>query len=178
MLFWSLVRKISWMSAWQSNILTWRISWTEDPAGLQSTGSQRVGHDWSNIAWMHSRYCLLSFVLTWMTPFNENHAVYFLRFYLSGKFINYLPFLKGSFVMCGIVLYYFFPLAQITSFHCILPCKVSAEKSVDKFIEVPRYMTSHFSSVFSRFSVIDFEKFDHNMLQFESLWIFFLLALC
>ena len=27
-----------------SNILAWRISWTEKPGGLQSTGSQRVGH--------------------------------------------------------------------------------------------------------------------------------------
>ena len=26
-----------------SNILAWRIPWTEDPGGLQSTGSQRVG---------------------------------------------------------------------------------------------------------------------------------------
>ena len=25
-----------------SNILTWRISWTEEPGGLQSMGSQRV----------------------------------------------------------------------------------------------------------------------------------------
>ena len=30
-----------------SSILAWRISWTEEPGGLQSTGSQRVGHDWS-----------------------------------------------------------------------------------------------------------------------------------
>ena len=28
-----------------SSILTWRIPWTEEPGGLQSTGSQRVGHD-------------------------------------------------------------------------------------------------------------------------------------
>ena len=28
-----------------SNILAWRIRWTEDPGGLQSIGSQRVGHD-------------------------------------------------------------------------------------------------------------------------------------
>ena len=28
-----------------SNILAWRIPWTEEPGGLQSTGSQRVGHD-------------------------------------------------------------------------------------------------------------------------------------
>ena len=26
-------------------ILAWRILWTEEPGGLQSTGSQRVGHD-------------------------------------------------------------------------------------------------------------------------------------
>ena len=28
-----------------SSILAWRIPWTEEPGGLQSKGSQRVGHD-------------------------------------------------------------------------------------------------------------------------------------
>ena len=28
-----------------SSILAWRIPWTEDLCGLQSMGSQRVGHD-------------------------------------------------------------------------------------------------------------------------------------
>ena len=28
------------------SILAWRIPWTEELSGLQSTGSQRVGHDW------------------------------------------------------------------------------------------------------------------------------------
>ena len=32
--------------ATHSTILAWRIPWTEEPGGLQSTGSQRVGHDW------------------------------------------------------------------------------------------------------------------------------------
>ena len=27
------------------SILAWRIPWTEEPGGLRSTGSQRVGHD-------------------------------------------------------------------------------------------------------------------------------------
>ena len=27
------------------SILVWRITWTEEPGGLQSIGSQRVGHD-------------------------------------------------------------------------------------------------------------------------------------
>ena len=31
--------------ATHSSILAWRIPWTEEPAGLQSTGLQRVGHD-------------------------------------------------------------------------------------------------------------------------------------
>ena len=29
------------------SILAWRIPWTEEPAGLQSMGSQRVGHYWA-----------------------------------------------------------------------------------------------------------------------------------
>ena len=33
--------------ATQSSILAWRIPWTEEPGGLQSTGSQRIGHDWA-----------------------------------------------------------------------------------------------------------------------------------
>ena len=28
-----------------STILAWEIPWTEEPGGLQSMGSQRVGHD-------------------------------------------------------------------------------------------------------------------------------------
>ena len=31
--------------ATHSSILAWRIAWTEEPGGLQSTGSQRVGHN-------------------------------------------------------------------------------------------------------------------------------------
>ena len=30
-----------------SSILAWRIPWREEPGRLQSTGSQRVGHDWA-----------------------------------------------------------------------------------------------------------------------------------
>ena len=28
-----------------SNILAWKIPWTEEPGGLQSMGLQRLGHD-------------------------------------------------------------------------------------------------------------------------------------
>ena len=33
--------------ATNSSILIWRIPWTEEPGGLQSTGSQTVRHNWA-----------------------------------------------------------------------------------------------------------------------------------
>ena len=33
-----------------SSIFAWRILWTGDPGGLQSMGSQRVGHDRSKLS--------------------------------------------------------------------------------------------------------------------------------
>ena len=32
-------------TATHSNTFAWKIPWTEEPGGLQSMGSQRVGHD-------------------------------------------------------------------------------------------------------------------------------------
>ena len=40
--------------ATHSSILAWRIPWTEEPGGLQSMGSHRVRHNWSNLAHMHT----------------------------------------------------------------------------------------------------------------------------
>ena len=40
-------RRSTWVgNGNQSCILAWRIPWAEEPGGLQSIGSQRVGHDW------------------------------------------------------------------------------------------------------------------------------------
>ena len=39
-----------------SSILAWEIPWTEEPGGLQSMGSQRVGHSQSRVcAHIHTR---------------------------------------------------------------------------------------------------------------------------
>ena len=35
-------------AATHSRIVSWRMPWAEEPGGLQSIGSQRVGHDWSD----------------------------------------------------------------------------------------------------------------------------------
>ena len=39
--------------SFHSSILAWRISWMEEPSGLQSMGSHRVRHDWSDLAHTH-----------------------------------------------------------------------------------------------------------------------------
>ena len=45
------VRSLGWEDplekemATHSSILAWKISWTGEPGGLQSMGSQRIGHD-------------------------------------------------------------------------------------------------------------------------------------
>ena len=47
------VRSLGWEDplekemATHSSILAWRISWTEEPGRLQSTGSLRIGHGWA-----------------------------------------------------------------------------------------------------------------------------------
>ena len=53
------VRSLGWEDpleeeemATHSNILAWKIPWTEKPGRLQSMGSQKVGHD---CARMHAR---------------------------------------------------------------------------------------------------------------------------
>ena len=49
--------------------LAWRIPWTEDHGGLQSTGSQRVGHDCATSLSL-SRYLLTSYFCI-PVPYNE-----------------------------------------------------------------------------------------------------------
>ena len=52
-----------------SSIFAWRTPWTEEPGGLQSIGSQKVGHDWSDLAHVHMQlqfykhYSSLSYLL-------------------------------------------------------------------------------------------------------------------
>ena len=62
-----------------SSIHAWRIPWTEYPGKLQSLGSQRVEHDWSDLAHMHahmlvrfySKSIRLGFSSTWTENFPD-----------------------------------------------------------------------------------------------------------
>ena len=37
-----------------SSLLDWRVPWTEESGGLLSTGSQKVRHDWRNLAYPYA----------------------------------------------------------------------------------------------------------------------------
>ena len=52
--------------ATHSSILAWRIPWTEEPGGLQSIGSQRVGHDWSNLEYTHNTTAQANLKVCWV----------------------------------------------------------------------------------------------------------------
>ena len=47
----------------RSSILAWRILWTEEPGGLQSTGSQSIEHNWSDLAHCYNDSILLLIII-------------------------------------------------------------------------------------------------------------------
>ena len=59
------VRSLGWEDplkkemATHSSILASKISWTEEPGGLQSMGSQRVGHNWATNTYLPDQGCTL-----------------------------------------------------------------------------------------------------------------------
>ena len=58
-------------TAAHSSILVWRILWTEEPGGLLSMGSYKVGHGCNDLACMHAlekETAAHSSVLAWRVP--------------------------------------------------------------------------------------------------------------
>ena len=53
--------------ATNSSTLAWKIPWMEEPGGLQSMGSQRVGHDWVTSP-SPSMYSVSSWSLQHLSP--------------------------------------------------------------------------------------------------------------
>ena len=48
--------------ATHSSVLAWRIPGTEEPSGLPSMGSHRVGHDLSDLAAAAAAFCSLAYL--------------------------------------------------------------------------------------------------------------------
>ena len=73
------------------SILAWRIPWTEEPGGLQSMGSHRVGHNWSDFTCTHEN-CIVS-----LTCLGAKHLEEFLLISL------FLGFLESSDLILSIL---------------------------------------------------------------------------
>ena len=59
------VMKFPWMAT-HSNILAWKITWTEEPSGLRSTGSQ----SWTWLSWRACKCCLHAMTMFPQQPRN------------------------------------------------------------------------------------------------------------
>ena len=85
--------------ATHSSILVWKALWTEEESGgLQSMGSQRVGHDWATKTFTSSssgHYCLV--LKNSANPYSISHTLVFCSFPLIliamrfGEYVYYFP---------------------------------------------------------------------------------------
>ena len=79
--------------ATHSSILAWSISWTEEPGGLQSRGSQRVGHDWAT--WHKKAFWML-----WMDTVTHTLTgpCTLTRASLGAQTVKSLPAMQGTWI--------------------------------------------------------------------------------
>ena len=78
------------------SIFAWRTPWTEEPGGLLSTRSQRVGHYWSNLTHTHTQvsiglcsvciYACGVFTSNWMISRHNQH------YFSLNSTLNIFPF--------------------------------------------------------------------------------------
>ena len=81
-----------------SSVPGWRIPWMEEPGGLQSTGSQRVGHDWKT---KHSTRII--WTLIWNIYLKTLRKWYVYIFSKSPYFIEkYEEIFMDEIMVCGI----------------------------------------------------------------------------
>ena len=64
-----------------SSTLAWKVPWTEEPGGLPSVGSHRVGHDWSDLAAAagivsYILFCNLIVILNVFEAFSDNAHIH------------------------------------------------------------------------------------------------------
>ena len=117
--------------ATHSSVLAWRIPWTEKPGRLQSMGSHRVGHNWSDLAaaaagscpWVPLQKLLLKPQFThWCNGNNKTCFVKFLQGF-NKKVLS--PFL--SFLLLYFLSPTFFPFSFIKGYLFVTRVRGSVE---------------------------------------------------
>ena len=102
-----------------SSVLAWEIPRTEEPGGLQSTESQRVGHNWSDL----EQPIKAKHILDFSQPQIEYFLTLALNVYLSGQNFLYIqrapnsliPKAHGGFLLLE-------PLVPLVLFFCLFVC--------------------------------------------------------
>ena len=82
--------------ATQSSVVAWRIPGTEEPGGLPSMGSHRVGHDWSDLAAAAAAaafYCLL--LRDWRWGTQQSKPVCYFIFNFSTFAPDFFPLITS-----------------------------------------------------------------------------------
>ena len=107
------VRSLGWEDplkkemATHSSILARRIPWTEEPVKLQSTGSQRVRHDWV-ASHTHPFFCLLySVIVSFQCIFFFLFQYCILQLWLLFIFFNSLLKKKNFLYLCSLCIHMF-----------------------------------------------------------------------
>ena len=76
--------------ATHSNILSWRILWTEELGRLQSIGSQRVGRNWSDLACTRAHNLVLHLLILLNSGIhNSTHSLIFLFIHLTNNLTDW-----------------------------------------------------------------------------------------
>jgi len=94
--------------ATHSSVLAWRIPGTEEPGGLPSMGSHRVGHDWSDLAaaaahiyeFIYLYMCEFIHCIMHICIFFQIHVYIYIYFFRFFSIIRYWKIL--SIVPCAI----------------------------------------------------------------------------
>ena len=103
--------------ATHSSVLAWRIPWTKGPGWLQSVGSHRVRHDWSDLAAAAAMWSCQGSMTREEKPctntcivfFNYEEKLFFLNFERSGRQSELPKEVATECAECN------FPKAQLTT---------------------------------------------------------------
>ena len=99
----------------RSSILAWRIPWTEEPGRLQSIGSQKVGHNWNNLA-QHSQEWSLHFNMVEKYQYKKNILWQVTILWLSNFSVHKYNFYQNTATfVCLHIAYgcYYFTMAEL-----------------------------------------------------------------
>ena len=119
----------------QSSILAWKISWTEEPGGLQSMGLQRVGHDWTHTHTHHTTHHTNSYSCLPERRKNTDRYRFRILHFLAvghGQALERSDHLLSSSIKCGqccilqkVIIKIKLCLSAIRSYFLILMCSKS-----------------------------------------------------